>query len=232
MNAVSANRILLIRVGTQLEELLDQLAFVGGCTTELFVTDAISRTPRPTKDVDPIVHVASLLEYHTLSEQLRAKGFTEDTRMGAPLCRWRAGDAVLDVMPTMESVLGFTNRWYIPALETCQPFALTPDLRIQLVQTPYFIATKLEAFFSRGEGDHLMSPDLDDITVVVDGRAELVEEIADAASDVRSALSTAFRDLLATPDFVESIAAHLAPDRASQARRGLILERLERIAVL
>lgn len=232
MNQVSANRALLVTVASQLGELLEQLAFVGGCTTELFITDGVSRSPRPTRDVDAIVHVNTFLEYQTLSQTLRDKGFNEDSTMGAPLCRWRFQDVVLDVMPTNEAILGFTNRWYVPALETCQPYQLTEHLHIRLVRAPYFIATKLEAFFSRGDGDYMMSHDLEDIMMVLDGRPELLIEISAASAELKSSLASSFTRLLAAQDFVDSITAHLAPDPASQARRSLILEKLERVARL
>lgn len=232
MKQISANRALLILVASQLGELLEQLAFVGGCTTELFITDGVSRAPRPTRDVDAIVHISTFLQYQTLSQALRDKGFSEDATMGAPLCRWRFQDAMLDVMPTDEAILGFTNRWYVPALETCQPYQLTDYIEIRLVRAPYFIATKLEAFFSRGNGDYLMSHDLEDIIMVLDGRPELMDEISAASTELKSSLAMSFRRLLADQDFVDSISAHLAPDSASQARRRLILERLERVTRL
>jgi len=43
-------------------------------------------------------------------EKLKNAGFREDTREGAPMCRWVKEDTVLDVMPPDEKVLGFTNR--------------------------------------------------------------------------------------------------------------------------
>lgn len=42
-------------------------------------------------------------------ERLRALGFREDQREGAPLCRWLVEDLVVDVMPARERVLGFTT---------------------------------------------------------------------------------------------------------------------------
>jgi hypothetical protein len=38
-----------------LRPVLDELVFVGGCTTGLFVTDSVSGDIRSTKDVDAIV---------------------------------------------------------------------------------------------------------------------------------------------------------------------------------
>ena len=58
----------------------------------------------------------------------------------------------LDVMPTDRSVLGFSNRWYTPALRSAVT-VLVDDLELRAVTAPYFIGTKLEAFRGRGEGD-------------------------------------------------------------------------------
>jgi hypothetical protein len=99
-----------------LHPLLDELVFVGGCATGLLITDPAAEGIRPTKDVDTITEVASYAEYATLSEKLRALNLKEDTREGAPTCRWRYRDLTIDVMPTDERILGFSNRWYAPSL--------------------------------------------------------------------------------------------------------------------
>lgn len=46
------------------------------------------------------------------------QGFQEDTREGAPLCRWVRHGTTLDVMPLDEKILGFSNRWYRAAMES------------------------------------------------------------------------------------------------------------------
>lgn len=96
------------------------LVFVGGCTTGLFLTDPAAGGIRPTKDVDAIVDVTSYAKYASLAERLRALGLAEDTTPGAPLCRWRHAEMIVDVMPTDASVLGFSNRWYPAAIETAR----------------------------------------------------------------------------------------------------------------
>ena len=49
---------------------------------------------------------------------MRERGFTQSfMQPGDPLCRWRTDDLVLDVMPPIEEVLGFSNRWYPSAIE-------------------------------------------------------------------------------------------------------------------
>lgn len=64
--------------------LVEEMVFLGGCATGLLITDAVAPPIRPTKDVDVIAEVASLIEYHRLSKQLRELGFTEDQSPGAP----------------------------------------------------------------------------------------------------------------------------------------------------
>jgi hypothetical protein len=66
--------------------------------------------------VDVIVEVASYSQYAKLSKRLRKLGFSEDSSEGAPICRWASEGMLLDVMPTDEKILGFSNRWYGPAL--------------------------------------------------------------------------------------------------------------------
>jgi hypothetical protein len=53
---------------------LDDLVFVGGCTTALFLTDPAADRIRPKKDVDAVVDVASCAKYAALAEGLRALG--------------------------------------------------------------------------------------------------------------------------------------------------------------
>src|SRR5215204_7147881 len=90
------NRKLFESVVALLEPLLDELVFVGGCTTGIFVTDQAAGGIRPTRDVDAIVDVTSYAKYAALSERLRALGLREDTSEGAPLCRWRQGAVIVD----------------------------------------------------------------------------------------------------------------------------------------
>jgi len=169
--------------------------------------------------------VASLADYYRLADDLRAAGFVEDQSPGAPLCRWRAPEVILDVMPTDEHVFGFGNRWYRPALANAQVIVLPAGQRIRTVTAPYFLATKLEAFAGRGGGDYLASPDLEDIATVIDGRAEIVGEVSQADADLRHFLARRLSTLLATPPFVEALSAHLPPDAASQSRLPILLYR-------
>ena len=222
------NRILFESVVRLLAPVLDELVFVGGCTTGLFITDPAAGGIRTTKDVDAIVDVTSYAKYAALSERLRALELAEDTTPGAPLCRWRRDDLIVDVMPVNERVLGFSNRWYRGAIETAQRFDVA-GYQVHVVTPALFIATKLEAFHGRGGDDVVASHDLEDIVAVLDGRPEIVADVAAASDDVREYIGTEIQSLLDNPDFIEALSGFLLPDAASQARRGLLEERLRHL---
>lgn len=93
---------------------------------------------------------------------------------------------------------------------------------IRLVSAVAFVATKLEAFASRGGGDFMSSHDLEDVLNIVDGREELVQEMAAAPAELRQAAGATFARLLANPDFANVLPGLVAePDRA-----GLVLDQL------
>lgn len=179
--------------------------------------------------MDAIVNVATYAQYAALSERLRALGLTEDTTEGAPLCRWRYRDLIIDVMPIDENVLGFSNRWYPSAIVSAEVRSVG-GLEIRLVTPVYFVATKLQAFHGRGSGDFTASHDLEDIITVVDGRPEIVGEIATADFEVRDYIASEISALVGDRDFIEALPGFLLPDAASQARRPLLEERLRAIA--
>jgi hypothetical protein len=133
---INPNLTLLESAVKLLQPLLDDLVFVGGCATGLLITDPATGGIRPTKDVDAITEVASYAEYALLSERLRALGLQEDSREDAPTCRWRYQDLVIDVMPTDERVLGFSNRWYAPAIASAHTIEIA-GLPIRSVTAVY-----------------------------------------------------------------------------------------------
>src|ERR1700682_1551718 len=174
------NLELLISVARLLRPLLDELVFVGGCTTALLITDEAAAEVRPTYDVDSIAKITSCAEYAAFSERLRQLGFAEDHSEGAPICRWTHGEIRLDVMPSDERILGFSNRWYKSAMESAQKIQLESDLTIQVVTATLFLGTKLEALKGRGKNDYFASHDLEDVIAVIDGRPSLLDELQHA----------------------------------------------------
>lgn len=221
--------ILELAVGA-LGSLVNDMVFLGGCATGLLITDPAAPIIRATKDVDVITEVASLLGYHRLSGQLRGLGFTEDQSEDAPICRWLGHGVILDVMPTKEEILGFGNQWYQPALENAMQINLPSGKSISLVTAPYFLMTKLAAFEDRGNGDYLMSHDIEDIVALLDGRPAILEDVRDADEVVKKAIKEQFSMLSREERFLEAVPGHLPGDEASQARLPLIIERIVALA--
>ena len=222
----SANLNLLTGVAERLKPLLADVVFVGGCMTGLLITDKAAADVRATIDVDVIVELATYAEYASFSERLRDLGFREDASPNAPICRWLIEDMILDVMPTEEKLLGFSNRWYGDALSSARERHLRDDLRIRVVTAPYFVGTKLEAFRGRGNDDYQESRDLEDLISVIDGRGEIVDEVR-SIEDVRLYVADQFGQLLKTESFLTALPGYLLPDPGSQGRLMVILDRMK-----
>ena len=205
---------------------------MGGCTTALLITDPGAAEVRSTFDVDAIAEINSYAEYTAFSERLRELGFVEDQGEGAPICRWVHGKNRLDVMPTDERILGFSNRWYKTAMKDAQDVLLQDGLVIRVVTAPFFLATKLEAFKGRGGSDYFASHDLEDVIAVIDGRPELLDEVRQAPNQLRSYIAGEVQMLIEEPEFVEVLPGYLLPDAASQARLPALLKVLQNIASL
>lgn len=185
-------------VADALKNVLDEVTFLGGCTTVLLVDGAALGGVRQTQDVDIIVDVATYYEYHKFSNRLRKIGFLED--QAGPICRWKKKNGEteikLDVMPDSEEILGFSNRWYSDAMENSEIKALPSGVKIRVVSSGYFLATKFEAFLGRGNGDYAASHDLEDIVFVLENRTDLVKELFAYPNELKDYLGAQARSLL------------------------------------
>jgi hypothetical protein len=222
------NADLLLSAARSLVPLLDRIAFVGGCAAGLLITDPGAAPVRPTVDVDAIVQIASYTELIGIEAQLRQLGFEQPHVENAPLCRWVHGDVIFDLMPTDPAILGFSNPWYLPALENATSVEVEGH-RIRLISAPYFLATKLVAFHGRGQFDYRLSRDLEDVVTIIDGRPEVVAEVKAAEASLQQFLSSEFSTLLAERDFLEAVPGHLLPDPSSQQRVRIVLTRMQQM---
>jgi predicted nucleotidyltransferase len=225
----SSNLTMLRQVAIRLRPLLGEVVFLGGCATDILITDPAAPAARPTTDVDVIAEISSMADYYALSERIRSLGFHEDTSDDAPICRWCIDNFHLDVMPTDPNILGFGNRWYIPAINTAVPIEIEINLSINMVTAPYFIATKLDAFHGRGKNDYMLSHDLEDIVAVIDGRPELIDEICNAPKEVNDYIAEEFANLLSSSGFMENLRCHLPPDSTQEGRVKVVLERIRAV---
>jgi predicted nucleotidyltransferase len=232
MKQHSIHTAMIQQVAERLGPLRPKVVFLGGSATGFHITDKAEPEIRATKDVDIIVEVASIVGYHKLEKTLRELGFFQKMQEDDPICRWYIDDVIVDVMPTDENILGFSNRWYLPAIKNSVTIELEPNLEIQIVTAPYFIGTKLEAFFGRGRGDYLTSHDMEDIINFINGRVEILEDIENSEPDLKTFIIKSLQGFLEDELFLEALPGHLLPDQASQGRRSIILERIKKIVGL
>jgi hypothetical protein len=224
MMGTHKNIQMLETVAAALGELLEEVVFVGGATTALYIDDPAAPSPTPSDDVDFVVQVGSKLAYDRLENRLRQKGFKDpDSDENAPICRKYYKDIKVDVMPTDEKILGFSNRWYKEAIQKKRKVSLPSGIEIAVFSLPYFVATKLIAYNDRGKTDDpRVSQDLEDICAVLDGSTQIENEVNRAPKKVKEFIRTEFAGLLENEElFEESAHGFIRPsgDPAGRAKR-------------
>jgi predicted nucleotidyltransferase len=230
MNPQDPNAEMLEVVAQALGDLCDELVFVGGCAVGLLCTSPHAPPPRITYDVDVVAEVAALSAYHALEEKVAARGFTRDMSPDAPICRWRLGEVEVDLMPTDESILGFSNRWYPLAIASASEFSLPGGRTIRLISAPAFLATKLEAFATRGQADLMSSHDFEDIVNVLEGRPGIETEVAEAGGELADYLASRFGEIVSHPDFENTLPGLVTYDELYEDRIRRVRERINLIA--
>lgn len=221
-----AQLAMLERIARQLGDLANDFVFLGGCSTALFITDPASPDVRSTIDVDCIVDVISLNAYYQIEKKLQEYGFKKSYDV---ICRWHYDDLILDVMPTEEKILGFSNKWYKEAIDCFTTHQLAEGVVIRSVTAPYFLGTKLEAFKSRGNNDFMSSHDFEDIIAVIDGCTELIEEVKKTSPSLRQYLSDSFSKILLNDEFQTALPGHLNYGPSTHDRIQIILQRIQEI---
>ncbi len=208
--------------------LMDELCLVGGTAANLLITDPGASPLRATLDVDLIVEATQYTAYHVFCQKLAVLGFGQSPN-DEPICRWKRDELVVDIMPLDEGVLGFSNHWYKSAFQSRCAAVLSQSTIIYHVDAPHFLATKLAAFDGRGEGDYVMSHDLEDMVRVIDGRSEIEAELAASPIGLLEFVSGRLQEIFKDRMFMEAFPGYFE-DGAERA--ALTLERLHRISQL
>jgi hypothetical protein len=86
------------------------------------------------------------------------------------------------------------------------------------------VATKLEAYLGRGNGDALSSHDIEDLINIFDGRKEIVAEIDAVDGELRDFIRVQLQALLEDANFEYAVQSATGNNRA---RESLIFERIE-----
>jgi hypothetical protein len=149
---------LLERAAGALGPLAGDLMFVGGATIVLWITDPGAPPPRPTKDVDAVLEVQTRAGLHAFEHRIAhgrvPRGPAEQRQLPLAvrigLGRADPGrDAGRSAAPRLRQPLAGGD-----AATRGRPHAALgrDDPR---GPAAYLVATKIEAFLSRGAGDHL-----------------------------------------------------------------------------
>ena len=228
---ISANILMLQTVATGLGNLKNEMVFVGGAVAELYAENPAASEIRPTLDVDCVIELRSRIAYAQLEEDLRARGFTNDSSPGAPICRWIYKGVLVDVMPTDEKFLGFSNKWYPEGIETKIVKKLPDETEIFVFSPAYYIAAKLEAHKDRGGKDLRQSHDFEDIIYLLDNCPNLLESISNSGITVKTYLKEAFTGLLNNRNLTEGVESALPYGSGAEAT-DIILTVMQNIANL
>jgi len=225
MSVLQQQIAMITQVATALDDLLDEVVFVGGCVTGLLVNDAFTlEQVRFTEDVDLIVNVITHSDWRGLQNQLRKRGFKEDMT-DTVICRMNLGNLKVDIMPIDKDILGFSNQWYKDAMKNPLIYEINPNLSVNIVSPVYYIATKIDAYLGRGKGDLLVSHDIEDLITLFDGRTEIISEYLNASDKVKSYIAKQLNYLMLDDSF-EYVIQGVA--RNDVQRERLIIERIEK----
>ncbi len=223
------NNIIRIKaVNGALGELRDKVVFVGGATISLYPDRQIFE-PRPTDDIDVIVEIFNYTGRVKLEEKLRAIGFHNDPESKV-VCRYRIDGIIVDIMPTDDDSIGFRNQWYPEGFQNAIEQIIDDQTTVKILSAPYFIATKMEAFKSRGNNDGRTSHDFEDIIYLLENRSTIWQEMKDAPENVKAYLIEEFNKLANNRNIYEWIDSNV--ERGSPPATYRILEEWERFAAL
>ncbi len=209
-------------VAEGLSQIDNKFVFVGGAVVELYCDDQTRPEARETNDVDVVVEVVGAGQKEKLDDSLRKTGFQPD-RDSKIICRHKYRGIIVDVMPSEERFLGFSNKWYKDGIINSVPINLNEASVIQVFKVPYFLASKMEALEKERDGkDFRWNKDFDDIVYIFDNRTTLSEDILRADEEVKSYLKQAINRLLLRPGIDEDIAANLGYYHSTERQERII----------
>lgn len=201
------NRIATKTIASALGELNDRVVYVGGAVVSLYIDDASADDVRPTKDIDISMEIASLSELESIREKLIQQGFYQTSEDNV-ICRFRYDDIKVDVLSTKAVGWAPANPWFAPGYNELLEFDLD-GVKIKCLSLPYFLATKLTAFYNRGITDPRTSHDFEDIVYILNNTSNIVAIISNADSEVKKYLLTCFQDILEDKIKQEAILGNL-----------------------
>jgi hypothetical protein len=120
-----------------------------------------------------------------------------------------------------------SNRWFMPGFQKAIDYNLE-EVVVKILPLPYFLASKLDAFFDRGIKDLYGSHDFEDILYIFNYTTTLGEQISSADKDVKLYLIECSNKILNSESIMAVIPGHLYYETADE-RFEIIKGRLEKI---
>ncbi len=153
---------------------------------------------------------------------MRTKGFRNDIS-DRVICRWIYKNIIVDVMPTDEKILGFSNIWYSQGIAHKIVKPLPDGEEIFVFSPEYFLASKFEALKNRGTADLRQSHGFEDIIYILDNDPQVLQIIRNEEVSVQKYLKEKFRVILADTNITEAIESAL-PYGSGDERTEIILK--------
>lgn len=213
------------QIATALQDLNEEVIFVGGAIISAYTDDPAAEEIRPTKDIDFTIQIASLSHWEEIQEQMTQLGFVHDIHAG-DIISYNYGEIPVDIMPSSNSPIGPANPWYEFGFENPWAYEINGQV-INILSAPCYLATKFEAFNDRGK-DYRTSHDFEDIIYLLDNRTTIVEEILEERSEIRDFLIAELTNLQDSPYYLEYLSAHIHP-LVSAERLPIVQEKIEAI---
>ncbi len=197
-----------IKIAKALGELNREVVFVGGAMVSLYIDDPSAEDIRPTKDIDLTFQIITVNQLEKLRQALTEKGFHEHVDSNV-ICRFAYEELLVDVMSTQTIGWAPSNRWFGPGFNEARTFPLE-DVDVQILTLPYFLASKMDAFFDRGMQDLYASHDLEDIVYLFNYTSGIVEQILNADNaEVKNYLVESVKKILEDERIRNAMPGHL-----------------------
>lgn len=220
------NRAATKKVALALRHLNEQVVYVGGAVVSLYIDDPAAEDIRPTKDIDLTFQIATYAQLEKLREALNQLGFDQNTEDNV-ICRFRYEDLKVDVMATETVGWAPSSPWFKAGFDKALPITLD-EVTIKVLPLPYFLATKIEAFFDRGMKDIYASHDLEDIVYLFNYTTNIDMQLLASDKKVKTYLAQKLEEIRNNKTIVSAIRGSLYYDQADE-RMEIILERIQNV---
>lgn len=201
------NREATLTIANALGKLNEYVVYVGGAVVSFYIDDPAADDVRPTKDIDIVLEIASLVELEEVRTKLTKKGFYQSNEDDV-MYRFRYKDIKVDVMSTKEIGWAPANPWFEKGYNNLIQVNMD-QTQINCLSLPYYLATKFAAFYARGRNDPRTSHDFEDIVYLLNFNSSIVEHVKNSNHVLKQYLIKCFKDILSDSVKQEAILGNL-----------------------